>query len=128
MDKKILLVEDEPFIVETYTHELEKSGYTVDVAEDGQKGLDLILNNQYDLILLDIMLPEIHGVDLLQKIKDLPDKKNTPVIMLTNLGQESVIEKSFNVGAAGYVLKINALPTQLVEKVKNFFESGHIDY
>ncbi|MCA9392256.1 response regulator [candidate division WWE3 bacterium] len=124
MDKKILIIEDEPFILETYSRELEKTGYQIDTAVDGTSGLDKSLNQEYDLILLDIMLPEMNGIDILREIKKNEKASKTPVILLTNLGQESVVDEAFKLGAQGYILKINALPTQLVKRVSEFFETG----
>ncbi len=122
--KKILIVEDEPFILETYSRELSKAGYLITQAVEGNNGLELATTQKYDLILLDIMLPGTNGIDILRAIKSNPTTKDTPTIMLTNLGQESVVEEAFRIGAQGYILKINVLPTQLVQKVKNYFATG----
>ena len=122
--KKILIVEDEPFILETYSRELSKAGHLITQAVEGNNGLELATTQKYDLILLDIMLPGTNGIDILRAIKSNPTTKDTPTIMLTNLGQESVVEEAFRIGAQGYILKINVLPTQLVRKVKNYFATG----
>ncbi len=125
--KKILIVEDEPFILETYSRELSKAGYLITQAVEGNNGLELATTQKYDLILLDIMLPGTNGIDILKAIKSNPNAKDTPTIMLTNLGQESVVEEAFRLGAQGYILKINVLPTQLVRKIKSYFEIGKFE-
>ena len=122
--KKILLIEDEFFIRDLYERYLKKSGYEVLTAVDGEDGLDKCLNNKVDLILLDIMMPKMTGIEVLEKIKqDDSIAKDTPVYLLTNQVQESIIKEAFKLGAEGYLIKAQLLPKQIVEEIQNIFKN-----
>lgn len=117
--KKILLVEDEFFIRDLYERYLTKNGYEVISAIDGEDGLNKAMDNKVDLILLDIMMPKLTGLEVLKKIKSEENvSKDTPIYLLTNLGQESIIKEAFKLGAEGYLLKAKMLPKQIVEEIK----------
>lgn len=125
MGKKIFLIEDELLVREMYERVLARAGYGVESAIDGQEALDkLAETSDYDLILLDIMLPKVSGLDVLKRIKS-PESptKSIPVYLLTNLGQDSVIKEAFSIGAEGYLIKSALLPKQVVQEVDNFFAS-----
>jgi len=117
--KKILLVEDEDFIRELYVRQLTKAGFAVKSAPDGQTGLNMLKSEPYDLLLLDIMLPGMNGLQLLREFKT--NYPNSPMItiMLTNLGQEAVIKEGFELGAQAYLIKASYTPDQVVTEVKN---------
>ncbi|HKZ34309.1 MAG TPA: response regulator, partial [Patescibacteria group bacterium] len=101
---------------------LEKRGFVVEAVEDGIQGLERARSKSFDLILLDIMLPKKNGLAIL---KDLREKgsgtEKTPVFLLTNLGQESIVREAFRIGADGYLLKARFLPKQVVEEIESFF-------
>lgn len=120
---KILIVEDDLFIRELYERQLSLEGYEVSTAEDGEIGLNRITESIPDLLLLDIMLPKVSGLDLLRTIKAKEETKNIPVILLTNLGQDSVIKEGFNLGADGYLIKSAYTPDQIIEEVKKFLSA-----
>jgi len=123
--KKILLVEDEDFIRELYTRQLTKAGFAVKSAVDGQSGLDTLKNEQFDLLLLDIMLPGMNGLQLLREFKTQNPNSPMITILLTNLGQEAVIKEGFELGAQAYLIKASYTPDQVVNEVKNaLFGSG----
>jgi CheY-like chemotaxis protein len=117
---KILIVEDDLFIRELYERQLGLAGYQVATAADGPEGLTKITEFQPNLLLLDIMLPQMNGLDLLKTIKANEATKNIPVILLTNLGQDSVIKEGFSLGADGYLIKSAYTPDQIIEEVKKF--------
>ena len=118
--RKILIIEDDFFIRELYERQFEKEGFVIDGALDGPEGLLKANKVQPDLILLDIMLPKMNGLDLLRTLKSKPETKDIPVILLTNLGQESVIKEGFQLGAEGYLIKSAYTPSQIIEEVKEF--------
>lgn len=120
--KLILLVEDELFISDLYKRILTQSGFTVLTAYDGQEALTLSKNHP-DIILLDVMLPKKHGIDVLREIKSNPQTNSVPVLLLTNLGQEDIIKAAFELGASGYILKMKISPYELVEKIKEFIDN-----
>ncbi|MBU0999825.1 response regulator [Patescibacteria group bacterium] len=117
--KKILLVEDEDFIRELYTRQLIKAGFTVKSAVDGQAGLEVLKNETFDLLLLDIMLPGMNGLQLLREFKTQNPNSPMITILLTNLGQEAVIKEGFELGAQAYLIKASYTPDQVVNEVKN---------
>jgi DNA-binding response OmpR family regulator len=125
MAKKILLIEDDVFVRDIYTRELQKGDYDISVAEDGQEGIDKTKSSKYDLILLDIMLPKKTGIDALKEIR-LPSNQNktTAVYLLTNLGQGSIIKQAIEIGAQGYLLKARVLPSQVYNAVNDYFTKG----
>lgn len=124
MAKKILLIEDEKFVRDMYERALTQRGYEVDSVLDGQAALDqLKKQSDYNLILLDIMLPKVNGIGVLKQIKDEGSpSKDTPVYLLTNLGQDNIIKEAFSLGAEGYLIKAALLPGQVGDEVDSFFE------
>ncbi|OGE33697.1 hypothetical protein A3C59_01030 [Candidatus Daviesbacteria bacterium RIFCSPHIGHO2_02_FULL_36_13] len=122
--KKILLVEDEDFIRELYVRQLTKEGFQVQSAPDGQTGLNLLAQGQYDLLLLDIMLPGMNGLQLLREFKTKNPASPMITILLTNLGQEAVIKEGFELGAQAYLIKASYTPDQVVTEVKNALAGG----
>lgn len=119
---KVLLVEDEEFIRELFKRQLDLSGFTTDAFGTGQDGLAAVSKNAYDLVLLDIMLPDINGLQILQNIRQNPTTKNIAVVLLTNLGQDAVIKQGFELGADGYLVKAAYTPDQIVQEVKNIMQ------
>lgn len=118
--KKILLVEDEALIRELYSRQLTRAGFAVKPVETGELGVEAIKTEDFDLILLDIMLPGINGLEVLKQFKTLkPGAAQTVVIMLTNLGQDSVIKEGFDLGAQAYLIKTSYTPDQVVQEVNN---------
>lgn len=116
---KILLVEDEPSIRDLYSRQLTKAGYEVVQAEDGTKALDALKSNTFDVILLDIMLPGINGLQVLREFKTQNPNSPTKVILLTNLGQDTVIKEGFTLGAVAYLIKASFTPDQVVAEVNS---------
>ena len=117
--KKILLVEDEDFIRELYVRQLTKQGFQVKSAVDGQSGLNMLKIEPFDLLLLDIMLPGMNGLQLLREFKTQNPNSPMITILLTNLGQEAVIKDVFELGAQAYLIKASYTPDQVVSEVKN---------
>lgn len=122
--KKILVVEDDQFLREFYEELLHSEGYMTDSASDGQVALQKIQNNQYDLILLDIMLPKLNGVQILTELRLNPAKSpQTPIVVLTNLGQDEVVRSCFELGAAGYLIKASLDPDQVLTEINNYLKT-----
>jgi DNA-binding response OmpR family regulator len=119
---KVLLVEDEEFIRDLFKRQLDLSGFTTDAFGTGQDGLSAMTKNAYDLVLLDIMLPDINGLQILQNIRQNPTTKSVAVVLLTNLGQDAVIKQGFELGADGYLVKAAYTPDQIVQEVKNIMQ------
>src|SRR3989338_6256332 len=122
--KKILLVEDEDFIRELYVRQLTKAGFQVKSAVDGTSGLETLKAETFDLLLLDIMLPGMNGLQLLREFKTNNPTSPMITILLTNLGQEAVIKEGFDLGAQAYLIKASYTPDQVVTEVKNALGGG----
>lgn len=121
-NNKILLVEDEFYIRDLYKMILESAGFEVILAVNGEEGLKFVEEVRPNLILLDIMLPKINGIEVLKKLKKIETIRNIPVLLLTNLGQETIIRTAFKEGASGYFLKARLKPEDLTQTVNYFLE------
>ncbi len=121
--KKILIIEDDQFLREFYQELLQSEGFSVDVAADGEVAKNKATQGGYDLILLDIMLPKIDGLQVLGQLKISPPRQaNGPIVILTNLGQNAIIEQSFALGASGYLIKSAMNPDQVLQEVKSYLK------
>lgn len=120
----ILLIEDEKFISELYTRALERAGFSVKSEMDGEKALFEAVNNNYDVILLDIMLPTMNGVDLLYKMKDrnVQPPMRSKIIITTNLDQKEEIRAKIESMADGYLIKAEITPKELVNYVQQVLQ------
>jgi CheY-like chemotaxis protein len=116
-NKKILVIEDEHFIGELYTRALNKNGYTVKVIADGIEALKECQTDQYDLILLDLMIPNMTGFEILNKLKDpsTTSPVHAKIIITTNLEQRDEIKKEIEKKADAYLIKANLTPNELVD-------------
>jgi len=119
--KKVLIIEDEKFLLEMYQMRLISADYEVLTAQDGKTGLHLAVEEKPDLIVLDIVMPEISGFEVLRMLKKDPDTKDIPVLVFSNLGQQEEIEKGLKLGADDYIVKTEVTPTQLIEKIDKMF-------
>lgn len=122
---KVLIVDDDLYIRELYEEVLKGEGYEVETAENGQQGLDQLQQGGYDAVLLDMMMPKIDGLGILESLaKNPPPKKNGPVLLLSNLGHETVVKRALTLGASGYLIKANITPDLIVNKLKSLFEEN----
>ena len=123
--KKILIVEDDQFLREFYQELLQVEGYFVDTASDGEIGLSKLQSSEYNLVLLDIMLPRKDGVQILRDLKTKPAKSpNATIVILTNLGQDAVIKQCFELGADGYLIKSALSPDQVLSEVRSYLQKS----
>ena len=118
--KRILLVEDDKFIVRAYLDGFERNGLMVEHAGNGVDALNSIKKSSPDLVLLDIVMPGQNGFEVLKSIKSDPKMKNVPVVILSNLGQESDVKKGLELGAHDYLLKVELSMAEIVEKVRGY--------
>lgn len=115
----ILIVEDDNFLADLYRTKFELEGFSVQVAADGEKGLEAARKHQPRVILLDLMLPKMSGFAVLEAIKADAAIKDTPVILLTNVSQKADVDKGLSLGAADYLIKAHFMPSEVVAKIKN---------
>jgi CheY-like chemotaxis protein len=115
---KILIVEDDPLMSRMYQKIFTFEGYEVEMAADGQEGLDKAREVKPTLMLLDVMMPKLNGLQVLEKIKADPETKAIPVIMLTNLAGEQDAEGALSKGAIKYIIKSEHDPKEVADMVK----------
>lgn len=118
MSKKILLVEDDIFISEIYNRKLTENGFEVNLVSRGDKVLNEFLSFNPGIVLLDIMLPQKSGWEVLKELAKLK-KENTKIIMLTNLGEKEKIQEALKMGADDYLIKASLTPSELVEIIED---------
>lgn len=116
--KTILLVDDEKQTSTVFDTALRQGGFDVVLAENGTKALELAKAKRYDAILLDQMMPDLSGSDVLKALKQDEATKTIPVAMLTNFANDDMVKESLNLGAADYILKYQIAPADLISKVK----------
>ena len=113
--KRILCIEDEHFISELYVRALTRAGYEVTVEVDGQKGLDLAKTDEFDIILLDLMIPTITGMEVLRRLRRSGEAKiKAKIVITTNLEQREEIRADIESQADAYLLKAEITPHELV--------------
>ncbi|MBM4400864.1 MAG: response regulator, partial [Crenarchaeota archaeon] len=111
MDKKdVLIVEDDNFVAEVYSTKLLEMGHNVRVAQNGQEGLSLLEQAKPDLILLDIIMPIMGGIEMLEELRKRDEWKEIPIILLTNVGEKESIQKVRNLGVQDYLIKSHFTP------------------
>lgn len=120
--KKILLIEDDQTLVDMYSLKFKEEGFELLVALNGLDGLALAQNELPGVILLDIIMPKMDGFAVLTELKKDIKTKKIPVLMLSNLGQQTDVEKGKAMGADDYIIKASMTPTQVVEKTKSYLK------
>ena len=114
----IAIIEDDQTIAQMYRMKFESDGFTIGVAADGKAGLEMVSEHMPDLILLDLQMPEMNGVETLKRVRKLPGGQDVPVIVLTNLGQQEAPKDLAALGVESYIIKADLTPSQVVEQVK----------
>lgn len=115
---KVLMIEEDRFLRKIYRDKLSRLGFEFLEATNGEEGLNKIIYEKPDLIILDLMLPKKNGFDVLIDIKNNKNTQKIPVIIFSNLGQESDVKKGFALGAASYLVKTDVSLSGVVEEVK----------
>ena len=116
---KIVIVEDEEILLKVLKEKFEKANFDVAVAVNGEEAMGIVKKFQPDVILLDLILPKKSGFEVLQEIKSDPELKQTPVIVLSNLGQDEDIKRALQLGAEDYIVKTQHPINEVIEKVKS---------
>lgn len=120
--KRILIVEDDSFVMDIYQTKLGQSGYEVTGAANGLEALKEMEKGSFDLVLLDIIMPYMDGLEVLKKIKAEEKNKNLPIILLTNLSQKEEVDKGLGLGANDYLIKSHFTPSEVLEKIKTYLD------
>ena len=120
---KILIVDDETAIAQVFQQALTQAGYEVILAATGKEGQDKALSEKPDIILLDQILPDMNGNQVLQTLKSQGATKSIPVAIVSNFNQDGLVDNAMKAGAIEYILKYQISPQDLVEKVKQMIAS-----
>lgn len=120
----ILIVEDDKFLANLLNRKLEDEGFGVHSALDAEEGLKILGEYEIDLILLDLLLPGMHGFTFLEKIKRAPTTKDIPVIILSNLGQKEDVERGLALGAKTYIVKAELTLDEIVIRINKVLEGA----
>lgn len=120
--KKILIIDDDKILCSMYKTKMEVDNFKVFVTNNGNEGVKIALEKKPDLILLDVIMPQIDGFAVLEELKKDDKTKNIPVIILTNLGTDEDKEKGEKIGAVDYLVKADLTPTQITEKIKRILK------
>lgn len=125
MEKKILIAEDDEFLREMYSDVLKAEGYSIETAVDGEEALNKILKGGWDLILLDIIMPKLSGLDVMRKAKGSPQPltPNKCIVFLTNLDKGQEIKEALLLGN-GYLIKSQITPGDLVKEVQLYLSQS----
>jgi DNA-binding response OmpR family regulator len=121
--KRILVVEDDPFLSDIYNTKLKQVGFEVDLATTGEECVQKIAANEYDLMVLDIVLPQLDGWEILGRVKEMRAKdagsyvNRLKIIILSNLGQKEEIKKGLDLGADGFMIKAHFTPSEVAEEI-----------
>jgi len=122
---KILLVDDDDSLRQMYNLILTKAGYSVTKAIDGIDGLAKAREGGYDLVLMDLMMPNLDGIGMLKGLLDeAPKKPNGPTVVLSNAGYDNVAKEAISLGAVGFLMKAELLPKDLTTAVSGYLEKA----
>lgn len=120
LDLKVLIIEDDSFLSDLYKIQFEKEGYKVVQSYDGLDGLSKISIENPTVVVLDLILPELSGFEVLERLKKDPKFSRLPVVVLSNLRDEEKMKKALTLGAVGYIIKPTLTPKQVVEEVGKY--------
>lgn len=120
--KKVLWIEDDKFLGDLITKKLSNSGFQVMHEETGEAALKRLESDLADIALVDILLPEMDGFEIVTKMKENEKTKNIPVIFFTNLATKEDIEKGYSVGADRFLVKSNMIPDEIVTEIENLLK------
>lgn len=120
---KVLIIEDDPLITKVYSTRLTSDGHQVFIAKDGKEGLELVRKEIPDVIVLDIMMPKVSGLEVLEELKKSPATAKIPVIVYTNLAREDEIKEAKRLGATEFIAKVSLTPQQVVAKIESYLKT-----
>ena len=115
---KIAIIEDDQAISQMYRIKFEAENYDVETAENGKLGIDLVISLKPDIVLLDLMMPEMNGDEVLEQMRANPWGKDIKVVVLTNMGEQEISPRIRELGVSAIILKADMTPRQVAEIVK----------
>ncbi len=123
----LLIIEDDPLVLRMYQQAFEFNKHKAYIANNGEEGLQKAKTEEPDVILLDIMMPNLNGLQVLKELKHDPSTKKIPVVMLTNLGRDADIQTALSLGAVKYITKVDTTPKEVVKQVEQIIDASTRD-
>jgi CheY-like chemotaxis protein len=120
---RVLFVEDDPSVAQMYKLKLELDGYQVTVATDGEQALEMATSNPPDIVFLDIRLPKMDGLAVLEKLRETDNTKQVPVVILSNYSERELVERGLKLGALEYLIKSQTTPAKLAGGVESWLKA-----
>jgi DNA-binding response OmpR family regulator len=124
--KSALLVEDDIYISDILSQKLADRGYSITHVDDGEKAIGVLDDEEavgkINVILLDLLLPKVHGFEVLKHAKSSPASKDIPILILSNLGDQKEVDEGVRLGASGYMIKANFTPDEIVKKIDSLIQ------
>ena len=122
-DVQVLFVEDDPSVAQMYRLKLELDGYKVTVASDGERALELATQNPPDIVFLDIRLPKMDGLAVLERLRENEGTRQVPVVILSNYSERELVERGLRLGALEYLIKSQTTPAKLAGGVESWLKA-----
>ncbi|MBO0682243.1 MAG: response regulator [Candidatus Dormibacteraeota bacterium] len=126
-DVHVLFVEDDEAVAEMYRLKLELDGYSVNIAADGETAVDLAMKSPPDLIFLDVRLPHMDGFQVLEQLRSDERTRYVPVVILSNYGEDELVERGFRLGALEYLIKSQTTPSRVAGGVPGWVRSAMVE-
>ncbi len=120
---RVLFVEDDPSVAQMYKLKLELDGYQVTVASDGEQALEMATSSPPDIVFLDIRLPKMDGLAVLEKLRETDNTKQVPVVILSNYSERELVERGLKLGALEYLIKSQTTPAKLAGGVESWLKA-----
>src|SRR6266550_5375988 len=120
----IVVIEDQPVLASAYRNKFQSEGFIVEVALDGEQGLDLITRIKPDLVLLDMHLPKLNGVEILKRVRSDQQFQELPIIVFSNLTKPGAVEEAWQAGATKVLSKLNTSPKRVLEAVQSILANS----
>ena len=117
-NKLVLVVEDDKFLRDMLVNKLEEAGFEVNAATTGEEAFKMLARNKPDLITLDLLMPDVDGFRVIEKLKANPQTVDIPILILSNLMEKRDIDRAMSLGAAAYMVKANSTPNEIVARAK----------
>lgn len=121
----VLIVDDDQFLLDIYSVKFKEGGLAVSVADSGESALEKLEENDFDIILLDVVMPSMDGLEILKRIKQENLAPNATLIILSNQGQPEDIDKAKSLGIDGYIVKASTVPSEVLDEIKEIHEDNH---
>lgn len=122
-DVRVLFVEDDALVAQMYRLKLELDGYSVEIAADGVAALEKARSMRPDIIFLDIRLPKLDGLSVLERLRADPNTEHTPVVILSNWNEKELVERGIKLGALDHLIKSQTTPARLSQRLSGWLKS-----